>query len=164
MFSMQTVVADASEETQSNDMRILMYAAVASILATVIGLLLMRAASIHTAAVALLVMGIGPVLGYALATNSIVKSILAMVLGGLSSLIGVMVAPFIIWPILVGATLKQVSMGKLLLWSVIAEIVGVLIILVIIIPTMGQNPSWLQTALLVGGISWGLGVSYGLSK
>ena len=78
--------------------------------------------------------------------------------------IGVGLLSTIIWPILVGATLRPVSLGKLLLWSIIACTIGLLAVLFIVAPSMGQNPSWLQTGFLVWGILWGLGVSYALSK
>lgn len=164
MFSMLTVAVDASDENQSSEMRIRLFTAVASIVAAVIGMLLVRSASVHTLIISLLVIGVGPVLGYALATNSMGKSIVPMILGALGAALGLGLISAILWPILVGATLKLVSLGQLLLWSIVAEIIALLAVFLILIPSMGQNPSWLQTAFLVSSILWGLGVSYALSK
>ena len=164
MFSMLTVAVDTSDENQSNEMQVRLFTAVASIIATVIGLLLVRSGNLYTLIAALLIIGIGPVLGYGLATNSIGKSIVPMILGAVGSTLGVGVLSPVLWPILVGATLRSVSLAKLLLWSVIADIIGLLAVFLIVVPTMGQNPSWMQTAFLVWGILWGLGVSYALSK
>ncbi len=164
MFSMLTVAAEAPDTNQANEMRIRLFTAVAGIVAILIGLLLVRSANLYALLVALLIVGIGPVLGYALATNTMGRSIVPMLLGGVGSTLGVGVLSAIFWPILVGATLRSVSLGKLLLWSVISDIIGLLAVFLIVAPTMGQNPAWMQTGFLVWGILWSLGVSYALSK
>ncbi len=164
MFSMLTVAVDAAGENQASELRIRLFTAVASVVAAIIGVLLVRSASIHGLIVGLLVIGIAPVLGYALATNSMAKSIVPMILGAIGIPLGVGILSSVIWPILVGATLRSVALGKLLLWSVISAIIGVLAVLLIVIPSAGQNPSWMQTAFLVWAILWGLGVSYSLSR
>lgn len=188
MFAMLTVAAELTGANLSDKTRIWLYASVASIVANVIALLLVRLADVYALVVALLLMGVGPVLGYAVATQAVGRgrSIVAMILGALASVLGVIVAattllrflpgvnqlivqvgpilePFL-WPVLVGVTLRTVSVGKCVLWSIIAHFVGFLVVTLLVIPVLGQNPTWVQIAFLVWGTIWGLGVSYALSR
>ena len=168
MISMLTVAegdAAAPSASQADANKVLLYAIACGVVAVIIGLLLVRTSNIILALVSLLVVGLGPILGYALATGKTGESALPMGLGAIGALVGVGALSSILWPILVGATSKAHSLGTLLLWSVIGQIVGILVVLFILAPTgMGQNPGWLQTGILVDGIIWVLGASYGLSK
>ena len=101
---------------------------------------------------ALLLIGAGPVLGYQMATGR---------LGGdwksiLSGILGFVLAPlsFLLWPILVGAMTKGQSIGKLLLWSVIGFIVGV-VVWFVIGTLFGQDPVWVGPAWIVAWAVWG---------
>ena len=168
MISMLTVAqgdAAAQSNSQASANKILLYAIACGVVAAIISLLLVQTSNLILTLVSLLVVGLGPILGYALATGRTGKSILPMVLGPIGSLLGVGVLSGILWPILVGATSRAHSLGLLILWSVVGQILGILVALFILAPTgMGQNPSWLQTGMLVGEIIWITAVSFGLSR
>ncbi len=168
MISMLTVAGGAAavpSENQADANKVLLYAIACGVVAIIVGLLLVRTSNIFLALISLPVVGLGPILGYALATGKTGESALPMGLGAVGALLGVGVLSSVLWPILVGATSKAHSLGTLLLWSVVGQIVGVFVVLFILAPTgMGQNPGWLQTAVLVEGIIWVLGASFGLSR
>lgn len=166
MFFMQAMAADAAspDQNQSNAMRVWLFSAIVGIVAAIIGLLLIRSANLFLAIAGAVITGIGPILGYALATGSIGSSIVALILGALSMPLGFGVLSAVIWPILVGAASRVHSIGTLLLWSIIGDIAGLAAAFLILPAMMGQDPNWLQTAFVVWAIIWSLGTGYGLSK
>ena len=168
MISMLTVAGGDTavpSESQVDANKVLLYAIACGVVAVIVGLLLVQTSNIILALLSLPVIGLGPILGYALATGKTGESALPMGLGAIGGLVGGGALSFVLWPLLVGAVSKPHSLATLLLWSVIGQIVGILVVLFILTPTgMGQNPSWLQTGVLVEGIIWVLGASYGLSR
>ena len=168
MISMLTMAEGdtaAQSEHQADSNKVLLYAIASGVVAAIIGLLLVRTSNIVLALIGLLVVGLGPILGYALASGKTGSNVLPIGLGAVGAFLGMGVLSSVLWPILVGATSKAHSLGVLLLWSIVGQIVGVIVVFFILAPTgMGQNPSWLQTGLLVNYIIWVLGVSYGLSR
>lgn len=168
MISMLTVAggdAAAPPESPTDANKVLLYAIACGVVAAIVGLLLIRTSNLVLALVSLLVVGLGPILGYALATGKTGESALPMGLGAIGAFVGMGALSSILWAILVGATSKAHSLGTLLLWSVIGQIVGLCAVLFVLAPTgMGQNPGWLQTAVLVHDVIWVLGASYGLSR
>jgi hypothetical protein len=101
-------------------------------------------------AVALLLTGACPVLGYAIATGRIGGSIAGMIGGiiGAIPLIGV-----ILWPLLVGVLVRSQSIGKLFLGNLIGFIVGMALFFAMG-STIGQDPSWFQTAFILMLVVW----------
>lgn len=98
--------------------------------------------------IAFLLIGIGPVVGYQLATGRPLdwKSILGAIIGSILPIV-------VFWPILVGALTRGQSVGKLLLGAVIGVILAWVVFLVIA-TVMGQNPSFLPFAFTVYSAVW----------
>lgn len=101
-------------------------------------------------AVALLLTGLCPVLGYALTTGRVGVSIL----GAIGGIIGAIpVVSIVLWPILVGALTRTQSIGKLFLGSLIGVIVG-LALFFALASTIGQDPSWFTLGFIAGLAVW----------
>ncbi len=100
--------------------------------------------------VALLLTGIGPVLGYAFATGKVGTSIPG-VIGGIIGAIPVI--SVILWPILVGAFTRTQSIGKLFLGSLLGVVIG-LAIFFAMASTMGQDPSWFNAGFIIALAVW----------
>jgi hypothetical protein len=101
---------------------------------------------------ALLLTGIGPVLGYAFASGRIGASIPGLLGGILGSIIPVV--SVLLWPILVGALTKTQSIGKLLLGSIIGAILGAAVFFGMA-SVMGQDPSWFGAGVILTFAVWG---------
>lgn len=97
---------------------------------------------------AFVLIGIGPVLGYELATGQPLnwKSLLGAVIGSILPIA-------ILWPILVGALTEGQSIGKLILASIIAVVLGWVVFL-IIATAMGQDPSFFPFAFTLYSAVW----------
>jgi hypothetical protein len=94
-----------------------------------------------------LLIGVGPVIGYQLATGQ------GMNWG---SLVGAFIGSIpliILWPILVGALTKGQSIGKLLLAQLIAIVLG-LVVFLIIATVMGQDPAFFPFAFTMYSAVW----------
>jgi hypothetical protein len=102
--------------------------------------------------VALLLTGIGPVLGYAFASGRIGASIPGIIGGIIGSIIPVL--SILLWPILVGAFTKTQSIGKLLVGSIIGAILGGVVFFGMA-STMGQDPSWFGAGVILTFAVWG---------
>ncbi len=92
--------------------------------------------------------GAGPVLGYQMATGQLVdwKSLIGSIIGPIIPILG--------WPILVGALTSSQSIGKLILGALIGTVLGLAVVLLLASP-MGQDPSWLSFAYVIGSSIWG---------
>jgi len=99
--------------------------------------------------VAFLLVGIGPVLGYQLASGTGVK--IGALIGGI---IGSLLPIIIVWPILVGALTKSQSIGKLILAAIIGAVLG-WVVFFILASIMGQDPSFFPFAFTLGTAVWG---------
>ena len=139
--------------------------------------------------IALLLIGAGPVLGYALSRGRLGSSIGALVggvIGGLllallmvagialpiiSSIQGfmgvltgivVVILSVLLWSVLVGILDKTQSVGKLFLGNLVGALLGVGVFL-LIANAMGQNPSWLGTGIIALMAVWGFVVGAAMS-
>jgi hypothetical protein len=101
---------------------------------------------------AFLLIGIGPVIGYQLATGQL-GSDWKPLIGGLLSFI-LLILGWLLWPILVGAMTRGQSVGKLFVASLIGIILGV-VVLLIAASAMGQNPGWIGTGFVLLWAVWG---------
>ena len=103
--------------------------------------------------IALLLTGIGPVLGYAFASGRVGASIPGLIGGIIGSIIPVV--SILLWPILVGAFTKTQSVGKLLVGSIIGAILGGGVFFGIA-TVMGQDPSvWFTPGVIFTFAVWG---------
>jgi hypothetical protein len=100
------------------------------------------------AAIVYLLSGIGPIIGYQLATGRSfnVMSIIGAIIGSIPIII--------LWPILVGALTRGQSIGKLILANIIANILGWAVFL-ILGSIMGQDPSWFPLGFTLAVAVWG---------
>jgi hypothetical protein len=100
------------------------------------------------AAIIYLLSGVGPVIGYQLATRRSfnVMSIIGAIIGSIPIII--------LWPILVGALTRGQSIGKLLLANIIANILAWAVFL-ILGSVMGQDPSWFPFGFTLAVAVWG---------
>jgi hypothetical protein len=128
------------------------YAGVATAIGAFAVVLLMQAENAVLAAVAFLLIGVGPVIGYQLATGQLGADWKPIVAGLVSFV--VLILGFILWPILVGAVSRNQSIGKLFVGSLIGFILGVIVFLVLA-SAMGQNPSWLGPGFTLAWAVWG---------
>ena len=102
--------------------------------------------------VALLLTGIGPVLGYAFASGRIGASIPGLIGGIIGSIIPVV--SILLWPILVGAFTRTQSIGKLLVGSIIGALLGGAVFF-LMAQSMGQDPSWFGAGVILTFAVWG---------
>ncbi len=127
------------------------YAGVFTAIAAVAFVLLFQAEVPVLYILAFLLIGVGPVLGYQLATGRLGTDWKALI-GGLIGSIPVI--GLILWPILVGALSSTQSVGRLFLGSIIGIILAVAVFL-LIATIMGQNPSWLGLGFTLLFAVWG---------
>lgn len=102
--------------------------------------------------IALLLTGIGPVLGYAFASGRVGASIPGLIGGILGSIIPVV--SILLWPILVGAFTKTQSVGKLLVGSIIGALLGAAVFFGMA-SVMGQDPTWFGPGVIFTFAVWG---------
>ena len=100
----------------------------------------------------LVLIGAGPILGHNLAKGSLLSGWGSMI-GGIISFILPGVG-MLLWPVLVGALDKTQSIGKLFLGSLLG-IVLAFVVFFILANTMGQNPTWISTGVVVLFAVWG---------
>jgi hypothetical protein len=129
-----------------------LYAGVATALAALATALLFQAEIVVLYLLAFLLIGIGPVIGYQLATGQL-GSDWKPLIGGLLSFI-LLILGWLLWPILVGAMTRGQSVGKLFIASLIGIILGVVVFL-IAASVMGQNPGWIGTGFVLLWAVWG---------
>ncbi|MBX3015808.1 MAG: hypothetical protein KF832_30090 [Caldilineaceae bacterium] len=103
-------------------------------------------------AVALLLTGIGPVLGYAFASGRIGASIPGLIGGIIGSIIPLL--SVLLWPIFVGAFTRTQSIGKLLVGSIIGAILGAAVFFGMA-SALGQDPSWFGAGVILTFAVWG---------
>ncbi len=127
-----------------------LYAGVFTAIAAVIVSLLFQAATGWLWVALMVLVGIGPVLGYQMATGRLGdwKSIVGGLIGALP-LIGI-----ILWPFVTGAMTRGQSVGKLLLWHVVGIVLGVAVFF-LLATVMGQNPTWVGFGYVMAIAVWG---------
>ena len=128
------------------------YAAVATAIIAIATALLFQAEIVVLYILAFLLIGVGPVLGYQLATGQL-GSDWKPLIGGLISFI-LLILGWILWPILVGAMTRGQSIGKLFIASLVGIILGIIVFL-IAATAMGQNPGWIATGFTLLWAVWG---------
>lgn len=102
--------------------------------------------------IAWLLVGTGPVIGYAI-TNRDSGSSIGAIIGGLISGI-LLILGFLLWPILVGALHPRQSIGRLFLGSLLGIILGVVVALLVGF-AIGQDPDWLGLGYVLLSAVWG---------
>lgn len=101
--------------------------------------------------IAFLLIGIGPIVGYVLASRN-TTSIVGSLIGGFIGFIpGISI---LLWPILVGAFNKTQSIGRLILGSLIGTVLGIAAFL-IAGTVAGQDPAWFGTGFTLLCGFWG---------
>lgn len=135
-----------------NPMLASIYAGVLTAIIAYAAVYFLQADQLIPAGVALLLTGIGPVLGYAFASGRIGASIPGLIGGIIGSIIPVI--SILLWPILVGAFTRTQSVGKLLLGSIIGAILGAAVFFGMA-SVMGQDPSWFGTGIILTFAVWG---------
>lgn len=126
------------------------YAAILTAIAAYAAGYFLQADQLVPFAVALLLTGIGPVLGYALTTGRVGTSIPGII-GGIIGAIPVV--SVILWPLLVGLFTRTQSIGKLFLGSLIGVIVA-LALFFGLASTIGQDPSWFNLGFVAALAIW----------
>lgn len=108
----------------------------------------------------LILIGIGPLIGYDLAHGQIGASWKGMIAGAVSFILPVVGT--LLWGLLVGATSSKHGVGKLFIASLIGLVLGVAVFF-ILATVMGQNPSWVGTGFTFLFAVWGGSVGAGLA-
>lgn len=135
-----------------NPMLASLYAGVLTALIAYAAVYFLQADNLVLFGVALLLTGIGPVLGYAFASGRVGASIPGLIGGIIGSIIPVV--SILLWPILVGAFTSTQSVGKLLVGSIIGAILGGVVFFGMA-STMGQDPSWFGAGVILTFAVWG---------
>lgn len=135
-----------------NPMLASLYAGVLTALIAYAAIYFLQSDQLILFAVALLLTGIGPVLGYAFASGRIGASIPGLLGGIIGSIIPVV--SILLWPILVGAFTRTQSVGKLLVGSIIGAILGGVVFFGMA-TVMGQDPSWFGAGVILAFAVWG---------
>jgi hypothetical protein len=135
-----------------NPWMVSVYAGIATALIAFATALLFQAENLVLYLLAFLLIGIGPVLGYQLATGTLGRDWKPLI-GGLLSFI-LLILGWLLWPILVGAMTKGQSVGKLFMGSLLGIILGIVVFLVVA-TAMGQDPSWIRTGFVLLWAVWG---------
>ena len=128
------------------------YSGVATAVAALATALLFQAEMPVLYILAFLLIGVGPVVGYQLATGQL-GSDWKPLIGGLLGFI-LLILGWLLWPILVGAMTRGQSIGKLFIASLIGIILGIVIFL-ITATVMGQDPSWISAGFILLWSFWG---------
>lgn len=94
-----------------------------------------------------LLIGVGPVIGYQLATRQSfnIGSIIGAILGSIPIVL--------LWPILVGALTRGQSIGRLILGQLLGVVLGWVVFL-IIATAMGQDPAFFPFAFTLYSAVW----------
>jgi hypothetical protein len=102
---------------------------------------------------ALLLIGVGPVLGYQLAAGKLGSDWKAIIGGILGSIIPI-IGQLILWPLFVWLLSRKFSFGRLFLGSLLGLVLGIAAFFGIGL-LMGQDPSWVGPAWVIGASLWG---------
>jgi hypothetical protein len=103
---------------------------------------------------ALLLIGVGPVLGYQLAAGKLGSDWKAIVGGILGSIIPI-VGQLLLWPLFVWLFDRRFSLSRLYLGSIIGIILG-LAVFFLVATMMGQDPyTWVGLAWTLAASMWG---------
>lgn len=149
---MLPLTAVYTERPSGNPLLASLYAGVLTALITYAAVYFLQNDQLILAIVALLLTGIGPVLGYAIASGRLGASVPGMIGGIIGSIVPVV--SILLWPILVGALTKTQSIGKLLLGSIIGAILGAVVFFGMA-TVMGQDPSWFGAGVILTFAVWG---------
>lgn len=141
--------ASATAGTNTNPWLASIYAGVITAIFAAIAVLLGN--NIYLFLIVWLIMGLGPVLGYAIATGRTGSSVGAMIGGVIGN---IPVLNLILWPLLVSLIGKVGSLGTLFLWNLIGLVLGVIIFFVVM-PLNGQDPSWFWPSIVIAASAWG---------
>lgn len=177
-----STVAAADAKPKGNLWLSALFASIATVLLTLLFVIFFRMENLVLYIIMALLIGVGPVLGYSLASGrmgsivlpligGIIGSIFLLlfiavsvlwplaiasqgsVVGGIGGLI-VLIIFSLIWGILVGILDSSQSVGKLIVGSIIAALLGAIVFL-LVANAMGQNPSWLGTGVILMMSVWG---------
>jgi hypothetical protein len=103
---------------------------------------------------ALLLIGVGPVLGYQLAAGNLGsdwKTIIGGILGSIVPILG----QLLLWPLFVWLFNRSFSLGRLYLGSIIGMVLGIAVFF-LIATLMGQDPyTWVGLAWTLAASMWG---------
>lgn len=127
------------------------YAGVITAIAAVATALLFQAEIPVLYIIGLLLIGVGPILGYDLAMGQLGRDWKPLI-GGLLGAIPIV--SIILWPVLVGALSKQQKIGRLFLASIVGLVLGITVFF-ILATIMGQNPSWVGLGFVLLCAVWG---------
>lgn len=136
----------------ASPLMVAIYSGVATAVAAFATALLFQAEIPVLYLLAFLLIGVGPVVGYQLATGQLGSDWKPLV-GGLLGFI-LLILGWLLWPILVGAMTRGQSIGKLFVASLVGIILGIVIFL-ITASVMGQNPGWISTGFTLLWAFWG---------
>jgi hypothetical protein len=103
---------------------------------------------------ALLLIGVGPVLGYQLAAGKLGSDWKAIIGGILGSIIPIL-GQLLLWPLFVWLFNRSFSLGRLYLGSIVGMVLGVAVFF-LIATLMGQDPyTWVGLAWTLAASMWG---------
>jgi hypothetical protein len=102
---------------------------------------------------ALLLIGVGPVLGYQLAAGKLGSDWKAIIGGILGSIIPI-IGQLILWPLFVWLLSRQFKFGRLFLGSLLGLVLGFAVFFGYGL-MMGQDPSWVGPAWAIAAGLWG---------
>ena len=103
---------------------------------------------------ALLLIGVGPVLGYQLAAGKLGSDWKAIIGGILGSIIPI-VGQLLLWPLFVWLFNRSFSLGRLYLGSIIGIILGAAVFF-LVATLMGEDPyTWVGLAWALAASMWG---------
>jgi hypothetical protein len=135
-----------------NPWMVSVYAGIATAVIAFATALLFQAEIVVLYVLAFLLIGIGPILGYQLATGRLGSDWKSLIGGFLSFIL--LILGWLLWPILVGAMTRGQSIGKLFIGSLLGIILGI-VVLLIVASVMGQNPGWISTGFILLWAVWG---------
>lgn len=111
---------------------------------------------------ALLLLGVGPVLGYQIAAGKLGSDWGAIVGGILGSIVPV-VSQLLLWPLFVWLFNRRFSLGRLYLGSLIGIILAFVVFFAVAF-LMGQNPyAWVGLAWTLAASAWGGSAAAGMT-
>jgi uncharacterized membrane protein YgaE (UPF0421/DUF939 family) len=131
-----------------------LYAGLATAILAVVFVLAFQAENPVLYIITYLLVGAGPVLGYALARGRLGSSV-APIIGGIVGFI-IPILSIILWPILAGALDRTQSSGRLLVGCLLGSILGIAVFLIIASTPWGQDPTmWFAPAIVLALAVWG---------